>query len=186
MEVEGQCQRDEIESQTFAVIEDLRSRSIYLCKFYTFCTTSRYHNYSKYVNSSEIDPHKQNKTLVRRKRITTFQPSYLTLLSVLEPKTCANIEKNSYAHRLQFNRKICRSIFKIPRFMQNRNFFTNQRLILTVFKHNYLKIRATHETQYTFRMFCYEERPFNRKEKVSSFILPEILVKNTGINKITL
>ena len=44
----------------------------------------------------------------------------------------------------------------------------------------YLKIGDTHEAQYTFRMFCYEERPFNRKEKVSSFIFPEVLVKNVG------
>ena len=28
-------------------------------------------------------------------------------------------------------------------------------------------------------------RPSNRKDKVSSFILPEILVKNAAINKIT-
>ena len=55
--------------------------------------------------------------------------------------------------------------------MQSRNFFTNLRFILTLFKHKYLKIRATHEGQYTFRMFSYEERPFNRKEKVSSFCL---------------
>ena len=40
----------------------------------------------------------------------------------------------------------------------------------------YLKIRATHEAQY-FGMFFHEERPFNKKEKVSSFILPEMLVK---------
>ena len=35
----------------------------------------------------------------------------------------------------------------------------------------------TYEAQYTFRMFCYEERTFNRKDKVLSFILPQILVK---------
>ena len=46
--------------------------------------------------------------------------------------------------------------------MQSRNFFTDLRFILTVFKHKYLKIRATHEAQYTFRKFCYDERPFNR------------------------
>ena len=71
MEVEKECQRDEIESQTFASVEDLiRSRS----KIYvnlTFSWTSRYHKYSKHMNSSEIDPDKQNKTLLRRKRITT-------------------------------------------------------------------------------------------------------------------
>ena len=50
--------------------------------------------------------------------------------------------------------------------MQGRNFFTDLRFILTVFKHKYLKMRATHEAQYTFRMFCYDERPFNRKGKV--------------------
>ena len=33
---------------------------------------------------------------------------------------------------------------------------------------------------YTFRVFCYEERPFNKEEKVSSFILPEIWVKKCG------
>ena len=69
--------------------------------------------------------------------------------------------------------------------MQSRNFFIDLRFILTVFKHKYLKIRDIHEAQYTFGMFFYAERPFNRKEKVSSFILPEILVKNAGINKIT-
>ena len=68
--------------------------------------------------------------------------------------------------------------------MQGRNFFIHLRFILTVFKHKYLKIGDTHEAQYIFRIFCYEGRPFNRKEKVSSFILPEILVKNAGINKI--
>ena len=35
--------------------------------------------------------------------------------------------------------------------MQSRNVFTDLRFILTVFKHKYLKIRATHEAQYTFR-----------------------------------
>ena len=61
--------------------------------------------------------------------------------------------------------------------MQSRNFFIHLRFIFTDFKHKYLKIGDTHEAQYTFRMFCYEERPLNRKDKVSSFILPEILVK---------
>ena len=69
--------------------------------------------------------------------------------------------------------------------MQNRNFFIHLRFILTVCKHKYLKIGDTHEAQYTFRMFCYEKRSFKRKDKVSSFILPEISVKNAGINKIT-
>ena len=69
--------------------------------------------------------------------------------------------------------------------MQSRNFFIHLRFIFTVFKHKYLKIGDTHEAQYKFRMFCYQERPFDRKDKVSSFILPEILVKNAGINKIT-
>ena len=69
--------------------------------------------------------------------------------------------------------------------MKSRNFFTDLRFILTVFKHKYLKISDTHEAQYTFRMFCYEERTFNRKEEASSFILSEILVKNAGMNKIT-
>ena len=69
--------------------------------------------------------------------------------------------------------------------MQSRDFFIHLRFIFTVFKHKYLKIEETQEAQYTFRLFCYEERPFNRKGKVSSFILPEILVKNAGINKIT-
>ena len=67
--------------------------------------------------------------------------------------------------------------------MQSRNFFIHLRFILTVFKHKYLKIGDNHEAQYTFEWFCSEETPFNRK--VSSFILPEILVKNAGINKIT-
>ena len=69
--------------------------------------------------------------------------------------------------------------------MQSRNFFLHLRFILTVFEHKCLQIGDTHEAQYTFRMFCYQERPFDRKDKVSSFILPEILVKNAGINKIT-
>ena len=109
--------------------------------------------------------------------LTKIQPSYLTPVSVLEPKTCVNIEKNSYPNRLQFNRKICGGILKIYRFMQSRNFFIHLHFILTVFKHKYLKIGDTHEAQY-------EERPFNRKDKVSSFILPEILVKYAAINKI--
>ena len=69
--------------------------------------------------------------------------------------------------------------------MQSRNFFIHLRFIFTVFKHKYLKIGDPHEAQYIFRIFCDEERPFNRKDKVSSFILPEILGKNAGINKIT-
>ena len=69
--------------------------------------------------------------------------------------------------------------------MQSRNFFIHLRFIFTVLKHKYLKIRDTHDAQYTCRMFCYQERPFDRKDKVSSFIFPEIMVKNAGINKIT-
>ena len=61
--------------------------------------------------------------------------------------------------------------------MQSRDFFTDLRFILTIFKHKYLKISDTHEAQITFRMFCYEKRTFFRKEKVSSFILTQILVK---------
>ena len=38
---------------------------------FTFFKTSRYDKYSKHVNSSEIDRDKQNRILVRRKRITT-------------------------------------------------------------------------------------------------------------------
>ena len=49
-----------------------------------------------------------------------------------------------------------------------------------------IEIGNTHEAQYTFRMLGYEKRPFNRKDKVSSFILPEILVKKGEINKTTL
>ena len=64
--------------------------------------------------------------------------------------------------------------------MQSRNFFIHLRFILTVFKNKSLKIGDTHEAQYTFRMFCYEERPFNRKDKVSSFILPEIFGERCG------
>ena len=66
--------------------------------------------------------------------------------------------------------------------MQSMNFLIHLPFILTVFKHKYLKFVDTHEAQYTFRMFFYEERPFNRQDKVSIFILPEILVKNAGIN----
>ena len=64
---------------------------------------------------------------------------------------------------------------------------TDLRFILTVFKQKYLKIRDTHEVKCIFRTFWYEERPL-KKEKVSSIILPEIMVKkkNAGINKITL
>ena len=69
--------------------------------------------------------------------------------------------------------------------MQSRNFFIHLRFIFTVFKHKYLKIGETQEAQYTFKLFCYEEGSFNRKSKVSSFVLPEMLVKNAGINKIT-
>ena len=69
--------------------------------------------------------------------------------------------------------------------MQSRNFFIHLRFIFTVFKHKYLKIGDTHEAQQTFRMFSYQERSFDRKDKVSSFILPEILVKNARISKIT-
>ena len=69
--------------------------------------------------------------------------------------------------------------------MQRTNFFIHLHFILNVFKHKYLKIGDTHEAQYTFRIFFYEERPFNRKDKVSIFILPEILVKNATIKKIT-
>ena len=62
--------------------------------------------------------------------------------------------------------------------MQSRKFFIHLRFILTVFKDKYLKIGDNNEAQYTFKMFCYEKRPLHRKDKVSSFILPEILVKN--------
>ena len=50
--------------------------------------------------------------------------------------------------------------------MQSRNFFIHLRFILTVFKHKYLRIGDTHEAQYTFRMFCYQERSFDRKDSV--------------------
>ena len=42
------------------------------------------------------------------------------------------------------------------------------------------------EAQYTLKMFSCEEGPFNRKlRELSSFIFPEILVKNAVINDIT-
>ena len=69
--------------------------------------------------------------------------------------------------------------------MPSRKFFIHLRFIKTVLKHKYLKIRTTHGAKYTFRMFSYEERPFNRKKKVSSLIFPKILVKNAGMYKIT-
>ena len=64
--------------------------------------------------------------------------------------------------------------------MQSRNFFIHLRFILTAFKHKYLKIGDTHEAQYKFRMLCYDERPFNRKDKLSSYILPEIIGEKCG------
>ena len=54
------------------------------------------------------------------------------------------------------------------------NFFTDLCFILTVFKHKYLKNQSTHEAQYTFRMFCCEERPFNRKESVTFYFARDI------------
>ena len=41
--------------------------------------------------------------------------------------------------------------------MQSGNFFIHLRFIFTGFEHKFLKIGDTHETQYTFRMFSYEE-----------------------------
>ena len=64
--------------------------------------------------------------------------------------------------------------------MQNRNFFVHLRFIFTVFKHKYnLKLNIHLE--------CVAMRNdlLRKKTKVSSFILPEILVKNTGINNNT-
>ena len=52
--------------------------------------------------------------------------------------------------------------------------------ILTVLKHKYLKIGATYEAQYTFRMFFYEERPFNGKEKVLKFSLARDIGEKCG------
>ena len=94
-----------------------------------------------------------NQNTVGNKKIS------LTPISVPEPKTCVDVfvDVNSYFNRMLFNRKICRGILKIFRFMQSRNIFFHLRFILTVLKHKYLKIGDTHEAQYTFRMFCYKE-----------------------------
>ena len=62
----------------------------------------------------------------------------------------------------------------MSRFMQSRNFFIHLRFILTVFKQKYLKIGDTHVAQDTFRMFCYEERPFNRKDSVKLYFVRDI------------
>ena len=59
--------------------------------------------------------------------------------------------------------------FLISRFMQGRNFSTDLCFILAVFKHNYLRIKANSEAQYPFRMFCFEETPFNRKKESAKF-----------------
>ena len=58
--------------------------------------------------------------------------------------------------------------------MQSGNFFIHLRFILTVFKHKYLKVGDTHEAQYTFRMFFYEKRPFNRKDSVNFYFARDI------------
>ena len=68
----------------------------------------------------------------------------------------------------------------MSRFMQSRNFFIHLRFIFTVFKHKYLKIEDTHQAQYTFRMFCYEELPFNRKDKVSKFYFARDIGEKCG------
>ena len=59
--------------------------------------------------------------------------------------------------------------------MQSWNFFIHLRFILTVFKHKYLKIGDMHPwSSITFRMFCYEERPFNRKDSVKFYFARDI------------
>ena len=45
--------------------------------------------------------------------------------------------------------------------MQSTNFFIHLRLISTVFKFG-----DAHEAQYKFKWFCYEERRFNRQDKL--------------------
>ena len=56
---------------------------------FTFCMTSRNHKYSQHANSSEIYRDKQNKTLVRRKRIMTETWIEIdSLMNItLQPKT---------------------------------------------------------------------------------------------------
>ena len=64
-----------------------------------------------------------------------------------------------------------------PRYHKSAPTDFSVKFYLNCFQHKYLKIRTPHEAQYIFKMFCYEKRSFNRKEKVSSFILTAILVK---------
>ena len=64
--------------------------------------------------------------------------------------------------------------------MQSRNFFIHLRFILTFSKHEYLNIRDTHEAQYTFEWFCYEERLFNRKDKVVNFYFARDIGEKCG------
>ena len=96
--------------------------------------------------------------------LTEYRNIYFTLNSLLSFPFKEQISKNVPTLHQQRYQKVPLQIFLL-------NF------ILTVFKHKYLNIRTTHEAQH-IKTFCYEERPFNRKEKVSCFILPEILVKN--------
>ena len=49
----------------------IKEAGAYIDVKFTFCTTSRNQIYSQQVNNNEIDPDKQNKTLVQRKQITT-------------------------------------------------------------------------------------------------------------------
>ena len=52
--------------------------------------------------------------------------------------------------------------------MQSRNFFIHLRLILTVFKHKYLKIGDTHEAQYIMiHLECFATRKDLLTEKTS-------------------
>ena len=69
--------------------------------------------------------------------------------------------------------------------MQSWNVFIHLHFIFTVFKHKYLKIGDTHKAQNIQLNGVAMRKDLLTEKTVSSFILPEILVKNAGINKIT-
>ena len=74
------------------------------------------------VHVTNSHENKLNITLVRQK---PDKDSATTTVSVLELKTCANMENTSYSDHLKINRKISRGNFQVSRFMQSRNFFTD-------------------------------------------------------------
>ena len=58
--------------------------------------------------------------------------------------------------------------------MQIRNFFIHLRFISTVFKQKYLKIGGTHQGQYAFEWFFYEEGSLKKKDSVSFYFARDI------------